>query len=50
MPQFEIKALRHITDGGHNIEAGKVATVDLAYANEWIARGWADPVKSKTAK
>lgn len=41
MPQIEIKALRRITDGGHNIAAGQIVKVDAPYAHEWVKRGWA---------
>lgn len=39
-----IKALRRITDAGHNIGRGKEASVPEALAQEWIRLKWAAPV------
>jgi hypothetical protein len=50
MPLVKIKALQRITDGGHLIQQGEVADVSIAYADEWIARGWAELVADKPAK
>lgn len=47
MPQVQIKALRQITDGDHNIAKGKTAQVSKAYADQWISLGWAELVKAK---
>ena len=41
----KIKALRRITDGGHNIRKNETAMVADGYASEWTARGWAELVK-----
>lgn len=41
----KVKALRRITDGGHNIRKGATETVADGYAKEWIGRGWAEAVK-----
>lgn len=50
MPQVKIKALRQITDGGHNIAKGQTETVSKAYADQWVALRWADVVAEKSAK
>lgn len=43
---MKIKALRTITDQGHNIARGKTADVADALADAWLSLGWAELVKS----
>lgn len=46
----KIKALRRITDAGHNIRRGATAEVKPVFADAWIARGWAEAVKAEKAE
>lgn len=44
---MKIKALRTITDQGHNIARGRTADVSDVLAETWVSLGWAELVKSE---